>query len=139
MVKYVLMITEQYVPMPYEHDLAEDIAWAQKPFIDMVHTAMHSAAQIEAQIIENRDSGTSGASARVSRTIPGADLMDMPLTTTEAAIRLGVSRPHLVSALLEGGEIPFFKVGRDRRIKLGEVVRYAAQRDEASRARLAAK
>ena len=56
------------------------------------------------------------------------------LTTYEAASLLGISRPTLIK-LLEGGEMDFTKVGRHRRIKLGDVLehqrRLAEVRDEA--------
>lgn len=54
-----------------------------------------------------------------------------PLTTTQAAKLLGVSRPYLVS-LLERGTIPFFKVGRDRRIYRKDIDDYLSERREAT-------
>lgn len=48
------------------------------------------------------------------------------VTTQAAAEFLGCSRPHLVK-LLEEGRIPFAKVGKHRRIKLDDVVRYKKQ------------
>ena len=48
------------------------------------------------------------------------------LTTQSAAELMGCSRPHLVK-LLEGGGIPFTKIGKHRRIKYEDVVEYKKQ------------
>ena len=57
------------------------------------------------------------------------------LTTQEAANILNVSRPHLVK-LLEDGDIPFFKVGSHRRIRLLELMAYSSRCAEESEAAL---
>jgi excisionase family DNA binding protein len=45
------------------------------------------------------------------------------MTTQAAAEMLGCSRPHLVK-LLESGEIPFTKIGKHRRVKFEDVMKY---------------
>lgn len=48
------------------------------------------------------------------------------VTTQAAAEMLGCSRPHLVK-LLEDGKIAFTKVGKHRRIKLEDIMKYRNQ------------
>jgi excisionase family DNA binding protein len=45
------------------------------------------------------------------------------MTTQAAAELLGCSRPHLIK-LLESGEIQFTKVGKHRRIKYEDIIKY---------------
>jgi len=45
------------------------------------------------------------------------------LSTQKAAEILGCSRPHLVK-LLEAGELSYTKVGKHRRLKMEEVIKY---------------
>ena len=51
------------------------------------------------------------------------------LSTQAAADRLGCSRPHLIK-LLETGDIPFTKVGRHRRVRFEDLLRYEARMRE---------
>jgi len=51
------------------------------------------------------------------------------MTTQAAAELLGCSRPHFVK-LLEAGEIPFTKVGKHRRVKFEDVMRYKKKKRE---------
>ncbi len=52
--------------------------------------------------------------------------IDMEVSTQVAADMLNVSRPFLVK-LLEDGKLPYFKVGRHRRVKFEDVVAYKKQ------------
>lgn len=68
----------------------------------------------------------------VSRCIrEGVDLVVVDdgavLTPTEASKRLGMSRTHLYK-LLDRGEIVSHRVGRDRRIRLRDLIEFEAQR-----------
>lgn len=51
------------------------------------------------------------------------------VTTQAAAEIIGCSRPHLVK-LLEDGKIPFTKVGKHRRIKFDDIMKYRNQMKE---------
>lgn len=49
--------------------------------------------------------------------------IDEEVTTQQAAEILGCSRPHLVK-LLEERQIPFIKIGRHRRVKYKDILKY---------------
>jgi len=56
--------------------------------------------------------------------------MATEVTTQKAAEILGCSRPHFVK-LLEEGEIGFTKVGKSRRVKFEDVMRYERKAEKA--------
>lgn len=55
----------------------------------------------------------------------------MEVTTQEAAMILNVSRPYLIKLLTEE-KIPFHKLGKHRRIRLEDILKYKADRQELS-------
>nr|WP_306270516.1 helix-turn-helix domain-containing protein [Ornithinimicrobium sp. HY1793] len=52
---------------------------------------------------------------------------DSTITPSRAASSLGMSRSHLYK-LLDSGEIPFHRVGRDRRIRFSDLTSFEEQR-----------
>jgi excisionase family DNA binding protein len=53
------------------------------------------------------------------------------LTTQEAADLLNVSRPHFIK-LLETQALPYHRTGKHRRIRFDDLMKFKAERDEAS-------
>ena len=54
------------------------------------------------------------------------------LTPSQAADRLGMSRTHLYK-LLDRGELPYDRVGRDRRIRVADLFAFEAKRQSSRR------
>lgn len=77
--------------------------------------------------------------AIVARLANGTPLALVPLhrqlRTQEAADLLGVSRPYLVD-LLEQGVIPFTRTGKQRRVRLEDLLAYKTGRDDERRQHL---
>jgi len=63
--------------------------------------------------------------------------LEAELSTQYAAEFLGVSRPYLVE-LLEQGQIPFRRVGEQRRVRFLELLRYREAQEQAAVAAVAA-
>lgn len=54
---------------------------------------------------------------------------EQELTTNEAALLLGVSRPFLIHNLLEAGIIPFHFVGSHRRVSMADLLAYQQEKE----------
>lgn len=52
------------------------------------------------------------------------------VTPARAARLLGVSRPHVVNALLQTGELPYRMVGKHHRIAMTDLLTYQAERGQ---------
>ncbi len=57
------------------------------------------------------------------------------MTTQAAAELIGCSRPHFVK-LLESGKIPFNKVGKHRRVRYEDVIKYRNDKKEQQRLKI---
>ena len=118
-----------------DSDIAWAVAHAEKPFLDAAYDLQQLAKAAGEKALSQALDGSVvelPTSVREVVTVP----VDMPLTTTRAAHILGMSRPSLVK-LLETGEIPFHRVGRDRRVMLSSAMQYVANRRAESLSRLA--
>lgn len=69
----------------------------------------------------------SGGASAVSWNLESAEL-----TPNQASARLGMSRTHLYK-LLDSGEIPSHRVGRDRRVRVTDLAEFESQRQRDSR------
>jgi excisionase family DNA binding protein len=78
-----------------------------------------------------RDAATPRATGQAVSITP----INTVLTTQQAAVLLGVTRPTLVR-LLESGAIPFTQPGRHRRVQLADLVGYQARQRADGRAEL---
>lgn len=84
-----------------------------------------------------RDSALSrSVTAMLEALRAGDDVLISPaeahMTPTQAAAFLGMSRAHLYK-LLDAGDIPFLRVGRDRRLVVSDVMAFDERRQVARR------
>lgn len=105
-----------------------DVATIPKAEVEALDRFAHSTAGPELRdlidaIIECIGDGASSISL---------DLEDAELTPNQAATRLGMSRTHLYK-LLDSGEIPSHRVGRDRRIRVIDLAEFESQRQRERR------
>lgn len=78
--------------------------------------------------------------ARVAKVLARGDAItvvptEKEITTLQAADLLNVSRQYLVR-LLDEGRIPFTKTGKHRRVRIEDLLRFKAKRDEERKATL---
>lgn len=110
-----------------DHDTAEDLAYAQKPYIDIAHIALKEMQKLELGMQPQRSEHKQSGEDLNSNDVPEEVKQRSVLTTTQAAVYLGVSRPHLIHHYLDTGKLGYFKVGRDRRIRFSDLEKF---RDE---------
>jgi len=117
-----------YVPDELEQDqIATFIKQMEQQFLTRTRTTLTSADGDVVELPEKlfdvlRQVAESLAAGKGVSVIP----QDMKLTTQGAADFLGVSRPTLIK-LLESGAVPYEKVGRHRRVTLGDILEYRNQ------------
>ena len=131
----VIIIVMKYSEGLLPHDVAEDVAYAQKPFIDIAHAVVLLAEQASDTVLLAQSADQAQATSGYTQVPPKTEVnLPQPLyTSTQAANALGVSRPFLIKRLLNEGIIPFHKVGRDRRISHSDLQSYLKDREETKR------
>jgi excisionase family DNA binding protein len=120
----------------------EEQKLAQKSYSSLVSALEHLKADLAEADIEIEETGKKIKIPIRALTLLGKILKAMSqgkpisivpiateVTTQSAAEILGCSRPHLVS-LLEEGKIEYTKVGKHRRIKFEDVMKYKQQMKE---------
>lgn len=115
-------------PSKFEQKIASESYSALASVIEQINSA-----QPEIEIEETRDKIKIPLSAlkllgEILKAMGQGKLISIvpiatEMTTQAAAEILGCSRPHLVK-LLEEGKIPFTKVGKHRRIKFDDIIKY---------------
>jgi excisionase family DNA binding protein len=120
----------------------EEQKLAQKSYSSLVSALEHLKADLAEADIEIEETGKKIKIPIRALTLLGKILKAMSqgkpisivpiateVTTQSAAEILGCSRPHLVS-LLEEGKIEYTKVGKHRRLKFEDVMKYKQQMKE---------
>jgi excisionase family DNA binding protein len=126
--------TAPYIPTPHEQAQLQAVARALEGEAATLNVQLSGAdvplpeplARLIAALIQE------AAAGHAVSIVP----TEQDLSTFEAAHLLGVSRPFLISHLLDTGKLPHHRVGTHRRVALGDVLAY--QTEQARRRELAA-
>lgn len=105
--------------------IAEDVEPAELEALRGVVTSWPAQSRLRTALVECLHAVDGGSDVVVAP-------VDDELTPNQASQVLGMSRPHLYK-LLDDGVIPSHRVGRDRRLRLTDVVEYRDRRELARR------
>lgn len=94
--------------------------------LDAVAAALPDGSELGAALCEIITTVRSGAGVVVAPE-------DAQVTPSAAARMLGMSRTHLYK-VMDAGDLPFVRVGRDRRVTMQDLMQFRVQREHARKA-----